>query len=54
MTRDLTRTRKKLVREVTQHTQRIHKVLEDANIKLSGDRRLRHLGCDVAITPQAA
>jgi transposase len=33
--RDLTRTRKQLVREITQHTQRIQKVLEDANVKLS-------------------
>lgn len=33
--RDLTRTRKQLVREVAQHVQRIQKVLEDANIKLS-------------------
>jgi len=33
--RDLTRTRKQLVREVVQHTQRIQKVLEDANVKLS-------------------
>jgi transposase len=33
--RDLTRTRKQLVREVVQHTQRIQKVLEDCNIKLS-------------------
>ncbi|KYF78237.1 transposase [Sorangium cellulosum] len=33
--RDLTRTRKQLVREMTQHTQRIQKTLEDANIKLS-------------------
>jgi transposase len=32
--RDLTRTRKQLVREVTQHIQRIQKTLEDANIKL--------------------
>lgn len=32
--RDLTRTRKQLVREVVQHTQRIQKTLEDANIKL--------------------
>jgi hypothetical protein len=32
--RDLTRTRKQLVREVVQHRQRIQKVLEDANIKL--------------------
>ena len=34
--RDLTRTRKQLVREVAQHTQRIQKTLEDANIKLTG------------------
>lgn len=33
--RDLTRTRKQLVRELAQHTQRIDKVLEGANIKLS-------------------
>jgi transposase len=33
--RDLTRTRKQLVREIAQHTQRIQKTLEDANIKLS-------------------
>jgi transposase len=33
--RDLTRTRKQLSREIVQHTQRIQKVLEDANIKLS-------------------
>ena len=32
--RDLTRTRKQLVREIAQHTQRIQKVLEDANLKL--------------------
>jgi transposase len=32
--RDLTRTRKQLVREVCQHSLRIQKVLEDANIKL--------------------
>src|SRR5215831_13206055 len=32
--RDLTRTRKQLVREVVRHKQRIQKVLEDANIKL--------------------
>jgi transposase len=32
--RDLTRTRKQLVRESAQHTQRIQKTLEDANIKL--------------------
>jgi transposase len=34
--RDLTRTRKQLVREMAQHTQRIQKTLEDANIKLTG------------------
>lgn len=33
--RDLTRTRKQLVRELGQHVQRIHKTLEDANIKLA-------------------
>jgi transposase len=33
--RDLTRTRKQLVREVAQHTQRLQKTLEDANIKLA-------------------
>ncbi len=33
--RDLTRTRKQLVREVTAHTQRIHKLLESANVKLA-------------------
>jgi len=34
--RDLTRMRKQLVREVAQHTLRIQKTLEDANIKLTG------------------
>ena len=34
--RDLTRTRKQLVREVAQHTQRLQKTLEDANIKITG------------------
>jgi len=34
--RDLTRTRKQLVRERTSHTQRIHKVLEGAGVKLGG------------------
>jgi transposase len=34
--RTLTRTRKQLIREVTQHRQRIHKTLEDANIKITG------------------
>jgi transposase len=32
--RDLTRTRKQLTREIVQHTQRIQRVLEDANVKL--------------------
>src|SRR5438067_12171516 len=32
--RDLTRTRKQLVQEQSQHVQRIHKVLEDANVML--------------------
>ena len=34
--RDLTRTRKQLVREGARHTQRIQKTLEDANIKIAG------------------
>lgn len=33
--RDLTRTRKQLVREIARHTLRIQKTLEDANIKLT-------------------
>jgi transposase len=33
--RDLTRTRKQLVREIAQHTLRIHKTLEDANVKVA-------------------
>src|SRR5208283_2152811 len=33
--RDLTRTRKQLMREIAQHKQRIQKVLEDANVKLA-------------------
>jgi transposase len=33
--RDLTRTRKQLVRETARHTQRIQKTLEDANVKLT-------------------
>jgi transposase len=33
--RDLTRTRKQLVREIAQHTQRIQKTLEDANVKIA-------------------
>ena len=32
--RELTRTRKQLVRETTAHTQRIHKLLESGNVKL--------------------
>jgi transposase len=35
--RTLLRTRKQLVREKTRHTQRIHKTLEDANIKLESE-----------------
>jgi transposase len=35
--RVLLRTRKQLVRERTRHTQRIHKALEDANIKLEAE-----------------
>lgn len=34
--RDLTRTRKQLVREIAQHVQRIQKTLEDANVKITG------------------
>ena len=33
--RDLTRTRKQLVGEITRHTQRLQKTLEDANVKLT-------------------
>jgi transposase len=33
--RDLTRTRKQLVREAARHSQRLQKTLEDANIKLA-------------------
>jgi transposase len=33
--RDLTRTRRQLVREIGQHTHRVQRVLEDANVKLS-------------------
>ena len=32
--RDLTRTRKQLIREIGRHTQRLQKTLEDANVKL--------------------
>ena len=35
--RDLLRTRKQLVRERGRHTQRIHKVLEDANLKIDAE-----------------
>ena len=38
--RDLTRTRKQLVRELSRHTQRIQKTLEDANLKRSEERRV--------------
>ena len=41
--RDLTRTRKQLVREITRHTQRLQKTLEDANVKLDA-RGHRHPG----------
>lgn len=34
--RDLTRTRKQLVRQMSQATQRLQKVLEDANLKITG------------------
>lgn len=34
--RDLTRTRKQFVREIAQHTNRIQKTLEDANLKITG------------------
>jgi transposase len=34
--RDLTRTRKQLVREIAQHTQRIQKTLDVANLKITG------------------
>lgn len=34
--RDLTRTRKQLAREITQHTLRIQKTLEDVNLKITG------------------
>lgn len=34
--RDLTRTRKQLIREIAQHTQRLQKTLEDANLKITG------------------
>ena len=33
--RDLTRTRKQLIRETARHTQRLQKTLEDANVKLT-------------------
>jgi transposase len=35
--RNLLRTRKQLVRERSRHTQRIHKVLEDANLKIDAE-----------------
>lgn len=33
--RDLTRTRKQLIREIARHTQRLQRILEDANLKLA-------------------
>jgi transposase len=33
--RDLTRTRKQLMREIARHTQRLQRILEDANVKLT-------------------
>jgi transposase len=33
--RDLTRTRKQLMREIARHTQRLQRILEDANLKLA-------------------
>ena len=33
--RDLTRTRKQLMREIARHTLRVQKTLEDANVKLT-------------------
>ena len=33
--RDLTRTRKQLMREIARHTLRVQKALEDANVKLT-------------------
>jgi transposase len=33
--RDLTRTRKQFMREISRHTQRVQKILQDANIKLT-------------------
>ena len=41
--RDLTRTRKQLVREISQHASRIQKVLEDANLKF-GQRPVGRTG----------
>lgn len=40
--RDFTRTRKQLVREISQHTLRIQKTLEDANLKPPWIRRRAH------------
>jgi len=61
--RDLTRTRKQLMREVVQHKQRIQKVLEDANVKLasvvsdvvgdSGRRMLKAISAGQTDVPQA-
>jgi transposase len=53
--RDLTRTRKQLMREIVQHKQRLQKVLEDANVKLGsvvsdvlGESGRRMLGAIIA------
>jgi transposase len=41
--RGLLRTRKQLVRQKTQHVQRVQKVLEDANVKIASVVRVRSL-----------
>jgi transposase len=53
--RDLTRTRKQLMREIVQHKQRLQKMLEDANVKLGsvvsdvlGESGRRMLGAIIA------
>lgn len=59
--RDLTRTRKQLAREIVQHTLRLQKTLESANIKLTGlitnvlgqgGRAILEIGDAVGTTPQ--
>jgi transposase len=42
--RDLTRTRKQLVREISQHSSHIQKILEDANLKLASVLFARRAG----------